>query len=164
MKTRCLIGIAVLLLAACARPDDNPVETRRATSLPPTTASPELSAIDSLIWRQPDSALAVLMDYLSDDGRDGVHTVSTNETFDNHYTQLLVSELLYKNDYEQTNRRDLQKAVTYFDSLVCGTPPSKGGGGIKKELSHPTNLAFLDARSHYINGVGYYENDSVVEA
>ena len=118
-------GIAcILLMAACTRPDNDLVETRHGTSQikqvpePVEGPSPKLQAIDSLIWRQPDSALAVLMDYLSDDGRDGVHTVSTNETFNNHYTQLLVSELLYKNDYKQTNREDLLQAVSYFDSLT----------------------------------------------
>jgi len=179
MKRMVWIGIVVfLVVAACTHPDDTPVETRRATSLPPTTVSPELSAIDSLMWRQPDSALAFLLRYFDTCCRDVSRNVSripnvlgdvsgnvsTTTEHDNHYAHLLLSELLYKNDYEQNNRRDLQKAVNYFDSLVCGTPPSKGGGGIKKDLSHPTNLAFLDARSHYINGVGYYENDSVVEA
>jgi hypothetical protein len=47
---------------------------------------------------------------------------------------------------------------------VREAPPFKGGGGIKKGHSSNPNLAFLDARSHYINGVGYYENDSMVEA
>ena len=116
-------GIAcILFLAACTRPDNNLVETRHGTSLQ-TIASPKLQAIDSLMWRQPDSALAVLLNYLSDDGKDAARHVSTDQTFDNHYTQLLVSELLYKNDCAQTNRKDLLKAVSYFDSLVCMTPP-----------------------------------------
>ena len=70
------------------------------------------------------------------------------DVFDGHYFQLLVAELLYKNDYQQSNRRDLRQAVAYFDSLVRKTP----------------DLVFLTARAHYINGVGYYERDSVVEA
>ena len=180
MKTRCLIGFAVLLLAACARPDNGIVETRRATSLQ-TTASLELSAIDSLMWRQPDSALALLLPYFDTCCRDVSRNVSripnvlgdvsgnvsTTTEYENHYAHLLLSELLYKNDYEQTNRRDLQKAVTYFDSLVRQAPPlQRGLGGLNKPQSHnqTPNLAFLDARAHYINGVGYYENDSVVEA
>ena len=51
---------------------------------------------------------------------------------------------------------------------MCGRLPlCKGGwGGLNKPQSHNQNpnLAFLDARAYYINGVGYYENDSVVEA
>ena len=169
-------GIAcILLMAACTRPDNDLVETRHGTSQikqvpePVEGPSQKLQAIDSLIWRQPDSALAVLMDYLSDDGRDGVHTVSTNETFDNHYTQLLVSELLYKNDYKQTNRKDLLQAVSYFDSLTLalGDRPHAFWRhcGLDPQSPKPNDdVVFLDARAHYINGVGYYEKDSVVEA
>ena len=66
-----------------------------------------------------------------------------------------MSELLYKNDYPQTNRRELQQALAYFDSISQVPEPVEG----------PSNrIAFLDARAHYINGVGYYENDSAVEA
>ena len=47
----------MLLLAACtSHKNGDAVETRRATSLP-TDVSPELSAIDSLMWQRPDSAL-----------------------------------------------------------------------------------------------------------
>ena len=146
-----------MLLAACTHSGDDLVETRHGTSLQ-TTASPELSAIDSLMWRQPDSALAVLMDYLSDNGRDGVHTVSTTTEYENHYGHLLLSELLYKNDYKQTNRRDLQKAVTYFDSLTLTlndtlSPKRLIAGKDPLSLTRNGSIAFLDARAHYINGV-----------
>ena len=171
-----VIGIllGMLSMAACARPDDDLVETRHGTSQikqvpePVEGPSQKLQAIDSLMWRQPDSALAVLLNYLSDDGKDAARHVSTDQTFDNHYTQLLVSELLYKNDCAQTNRKDLLKAVSYFDSLVCMTPPFKGVPERAGVSTHTRNrnddIAFLDARAHYINGVGYYERDSVVEA
>jgi tetratricopeptide (TPR) repeat protein len=62
---------------------------------------------------------------------------------DRHYANLLLAELLYKNYYEQTNRGELLKAVAFYDSVSC---------------------PFLAARAHYINGVGYYEHDSVVPA
>ena len=62
---------------------------------------------------------------------------------DDPYAQLLLAELLYKNYDGQSNRGDLLRAVGYFDTV---------------------GDAFLDARAHYINGVGYYENDSVAEA
>ena len=161
MKRWLHIAFAVVLavFSACNRP----VETRHGTSLP-SAASPQLQAIDSVMQQWPDSALALLLDC-----RDGVHTVSTDPT-DRHYYQLLLSEALYKNDSVQRNRKALQQAMAYFDSLVCGAPPPplKGGAqraGDSKKISNPTpNLAFLDARAHYINGVGYYERDSVVEA
>ena len=176
MRTRrFIIGLSVLLaLAACNHPDNDPVETRHGTSLPAIIASPELSAIDSLMWRQPDSALVELLNYLDNDSRDGACTVSTNETFDNHYAQLLASELLYKNDYAQTNRPALLQAVTYFDSLTFtlnDTPSPKrliAGSSFREggtlSLTRNDNLIFLDARAHYINAVGYYENDSIEPA
>ena len=181
MRTRhFIIGLSVLLaLSACNRPDTDPVETRRATSLPTIIASPELSAINSLMWHQPDSALACLIPYFdtcrdvacnvypenhNGNSEDVARYVSTNVAFNRHYAHLLLAELLYKNDYAQTNRPALLQAVRYFDSLVRPTPPFKGAGGIKKDLSQNPNLAFLTARAHYINGVGYYENDSLVPA
>ena len=165
MKRMVWIGIVVLLVvAACNRPDNNLVETRRTMPLPTTIASPELACIDSLMWRQPDSALACLIPYFDTCCRDAKFCVSTTTTFNRHYANLLLSELLYKNDYAQTNRPTLLQAVHYFNSLVREAPPFKGAGGIKKDHSQNPNLVFLDARAHYIYGVGYYENDSVVEA
>lgn len=114
-------------LASCGRPS---VGTEHASS-------PRLSAIDSLMWRQPDSAFSLLLAFAESPEADSL------DEFNGHYCQLLVSELLYKNDYEQTNREDLLKAVAYFDTV---------------------DNAFLAARAHYIKGVGYYERDSVVEA
>ena len=186
-----------MLLAACARPDNDLVETRHGTSQieqVPEPAVPEthrrvegpslaLSAIDSLMWRQPDSALALLLPYFdtccrdvacnvypensNDNSEDVARYVST--AYNRHYAHLLLSELLYKNDYAQTNRRDLQKAVNYFDSLTLtlnDTPSPKRLIAGKDPLSLTRNgsIAFLDARAHYINGVGYYERDSVVDA
>jgi hypothetical protein len=165
-------------MLACQRHDDNLVETRHGTSrieqVPEPVVpeqgrrvegpSPELSAIDSLMWHQPDSALACLIPYFDTCCRDAKFCVSTTTAYNRHYAHLLLAELLYKNDYAQTNRPALQQAVSYFDSLVRPTPPFKGAGGIKKRPQPNPNLAFLDARAHYINGVGYYENDSIVPA
>ena len=180
MKRLLSIGLLLLsLLVACTpKGDDGFVATRHGTSLP-TTSSPELAAVDSLLWRQPDSALALLQDYL--DCRDAAYNVSNaNDTiiedvaryvsttaYDRHYANLLLAELLYKNDYAQTNRAELLQAVGYFDSLVREAPPLKRGlGGLKttQSPSQPDIIAFLSARAHYINGVGYYEHDSVVPA
>ena len=96
-----------------------------------------LSQIDTLMWHQPDSAFAMLQEFASSAAADSL------DEFNGHYCQVLISELLYKNYYRQSNRKDLLKAVGYFDSIDDG---------------------FLAARAHYINGVGYAEKDSVVEA
>ena len=133
----------VLLLGACTSHS----ETRQGTSLPHASL-PELAAIDSLMWRQPDSALAVLQQFAASPKADSL------DEFNEHYCQLLISELLYKNDYGQSNRPALQQTVRYFDSLcLCK--------GVARNISA---IAFLDARAHYINGVGYYERDSAVDA
>ncbi|MBO4328855.1 MAG: hypothetical protein J5831_05510 [Bacteroidales bacterium] len=110
-------------------------------------ADTSLSAIDSLLWSQPDSAFARLQDF------DANHGIDSLDTFNRHYFHLLLSELLYKNDYPQTNRNELLQAEAFFDSLV-----STDGPRVRNDL------AFLDARVHYIDGVGYYEMDSVVPA
>ena len=141
--------IVLALLSACARPEDDLVETRHGTSLQ-TVASPTLSAIDSLMWRQPDSALTRLLPCFDTCCRDAKFCVSTATEYNCHYAYLLLAELLYKNDCEQTNRQDLQKAVYYFDSLCACRDAAR-------HVSTDPTLAFLDARAHYINGVGYYE-------
>ena len=77
----------------------------------------------------------------------------------NHYHSLLLSEALYKTYNPQLNRyrnetfreTSLQDAVHYFDSLAAQYPDND-------------DFIMLSARSHYMNGVGYYENDSVVDA
>ena len=106
-----------------------------------------LVAIDSLLWTQPDSAFVQLQDF------DANHAIDSLDPFNRHYFHLLLSELLYKNYCEQSNRSDLLNAVDYFDSLV-----EVGGNRIHSDL------VFLDARVHYIDGVGYYEQDSLVPA
>jgi len=157
MKRIFAIGwFVIALFAAC--------NAKKQAPEPVEGPSPTLSAIDSLMWRQPDSAFAILVDYLSDDGRDAARHVSTNEIFDNHYTQLLISELLYKNDYAQTNRRDLQKAMAYFDSIMQVPEPAIPEARRRVEGPSSKCCVFLDARAHYINGVGYYEKDSIVPA
>ena len=93
--------------------------------------------IDSLMWQQPDSALTVMLECAGSDEVD-----SLNE-FEGHYCQVLVAELLFKNDYGQSNREEVLKAVGYFDSIDDG---------------------FLAARAHYMNGVGFYEQGDLVNA
>ena len=130
--------------------------------------SPELSAIDSLLWQQPDSALTCLLPYF-DTCKDTQFSVSTATAYDRHYANLLLAELLYKNDYAQTNRPALRRAVAYFDSLTFtlndhSSPHRLIAGGDPLSPTRNDQLFFLSARAHYINGVGYYEHDSVVEA
>ena len=154
MKTYLHIVVLLsLMVVGCARTVDDRVEEVVAT---PSLL--KLSAIDSLMWRQPDSALAVMMEFTASPKADSL------DVFEGHYCQVLIAELLFKNDYGQSNREEVLKAVHYFDSVVgmdgedaCGKPDTRG-------VSVQERDAFLAARAHYMNGVGYYEYDSIVAA
>ena len=154
MKLKHLILFLAVVLAACST--RHPVETRPGTSLPNNMVCQQLQAIDSLMWQQPDSALMVLVDFATTPKADSL------SAFEGHYCQMLLSELLYKNDCEQSNREDLLKAVRYFDSIV-GADETDARKADTRGVSLRDRNAFLDARAHYINGVGFYERDSVVE-
>ena len=138
MKRLLFIGFlfGMVLLSACTStkaPGPAVAEHGRSVEGP----SPKLSAIDSLMWQQPDSALAVMLEFSASPEADSL------SEFEGHYCQVLIAELLFKNDYAQSNRTEVLKAVDYFDSI---------------------DNAFLAARAHYIKGVGYYERDSLIEA
>ena len=146
-KSLPVIGLfwVMALMVACSPSVKVPEDTRSVEG-----PSLELSAIDSLMWRQPDSALAQLQAFCNSPEADSL------DVFNGHYCQLLISELLYKNYAAQSNREKLLQAVAYFDSIMQVPEPVEGP-------SFERNV-FLAARAHYINGAGYYERDSVVEA
>jgi len=129
-----------------------------------TTAPEDLENIDSLMWKDPDSALKVMLEFAASPEADSL------DVFDGHYCQVLVAELLFKNDYGQSNREEVLKAVHYFDSIVgMDGADARGkadtrGVAVQKGVSVREREAFLAARAHYINGVGYYERDSLIEA
>ena len=126
-----------------------------------TTAHEALEGIDSLMWVQADSALKVMMEFAG-----SPEAESLNE-FEGHYCQVLVAELLFKNDYGQSNRKEVVKAVRYFDSIVDGADGRNADARDKADtrgVSVQGRDAFLAARAHYIDGVGYYERDSLIDA
>ncbi len=106
----------------------------------------DLIHIDSLMQHDPDSALQALLSWYS-----GYEVRGSSPDYNVNYHRLLLSEVLYKTGNPQYYRDSLQAAMRYFDSIF---------------LIYPQNdeIAMLTARSHYMNGVSYYENDSVVEA
>ena len=122
-----------MMVASCETPTTSPRPSPRGEGV--ASRTPE--NIDSLMWRQPDSAFAMLQEFASSAASDSL------DEFNGHYCQVLVAELLFKNYYAQSNRTEVLKAVGYFDTI---------------------DDAFLAARAHYIKGVGYYECDSLVEA
>ena len=143
-----------VLLLACGRQQEPVVEQPL-----PFTFDENLLRIDSLMQHDADSALMVLLSMdkacLVPTGYDDV-----SRTANACVGALLLSEALYKTYNPQLNRfvgvetchgASLQDAMQYFDSLYANYPKND-------------DLAMLSARSHYMNGVGYYENDSVVDA
>lgn len=135
-----LFGLAMLV--ACSKPTK--VEVPELVEGP----TKELATIDSLMWHQPDSALAVMMEFAGSEAADSLGE------FEGHYCQVLIAELLFKNDYGQSNREEVLKAVGYFDSIV----------DLHGADARGASLPFLDARAHYINGAGYYEQGDLVNA
>ncbi len=117
------------------------------------SAHAALAEIDSLMWRQPDSAFVLMQGFVVGP------EVETLDTFDWHYCQVLISELLYKNYKQQSNRNDLLRAVDFFDSLTSGNT-----GAYPRSVVLRKSYVFLDARAHYMNGVGFYEQGNVVQA
>ena len=118
-----------------------------------SSAHAALAGIDSLMWRQPDSAFVLLQGFVVGP------EMKTLDTFDWHYCQVLISELLYKNYKQQSNRNDLLRAVDFFDSLTSGNT-----GAYPRSVTLRKSYVFLDARAHYMNGVGFYEQGNVVQA
>ncbi len=135
--------VSVLLLS-CAEKQPEPVIAEPEPL--PFEFDGNLLAIDTLLQTDAGDALQKLLSF-------DTQSVIFNE----NYHKLLLSEALYKTDNPQDGfvethgRASLQAAMQYFDSLAAQYPADD-------------DLAVLAARSHYMNGVGYYENDSVVEA
>ena len=148
---KCLnvIGILLVLLLFpyCGGREAQPSEGKD------NNAHAALAGIDSLMWRQPDSAFVLLQEFVvSPEAKE-------LDTYDEHYCQVLISELLYKNYKQQSNRNDLLRAVDFFDSLTSGNT-----GAYPRSVTLRKSYVFLDARAHYINGVGFYEQGDVVQA
>ena len=145
MKRLFLILVPVLLLA-CGKQQEHVMEQPL-----PFTFDENLLQIDSLMQHDADSALQTLLSFRAQRG--------TPSTFNTNYQSLLFSEALYKTYNPQLNRyrnetfqkTSLHEAIRYFDSIYICYPKND-------------DLAMLSARSHYMNGVGFYENDSAVDA
>ena len=153
------LGLLLAVMVKCGDSPDSPALTG-STSQSGTATLEALEEIDSLMWKQPDSALTVMLEFAASPEADSLGE------FEGHYCQMLISELLYKNYYEQSNREELLKAVDYFDSIVAANEYKTASRRDASNASakNAQNIAFLDARAHYINGVGFYEKGDVVNA
>lgn len=141
------IVLALLLFPYCGGREAQPGEGKD------NNAHAALAEIDSLMWRRADSAFVLLQEFVvSPEAKE-------LDTYDEHYCQVLISELLYKNYKQQSNRNELLRAVDFFDSLTSGNT-----GAYLRSVVLRKSYVFLDARAHYINGVGFYEQGDVVQA
>ena len=148
------IIVLMVLVVGCKPPTTSPRPSLGGEGV----ASLMLENIDSLMWVEADSALKVMLEFAGSDEADSM------DAFEGHYCQVMIAELLYKNDYGQSNREEVLKAVHYFDSIVGMDGADARGKADARGASVQGRDAFLAARAHYINGVGFYERDSVVAA
>ena len=160
MKKLIYVVLMMMVVVGCERlPRPTATPSQRGTTSPRPSPGGEgvalrmLENIDSLMWKQPDSAFAMLQEFVV-----SPEAIDLDE-FNGHYCQLLISELLYKNYYGQSNREGLLHAVDYFDSLTEGIRGTDTRGVSLREQN-----AFIDSRAHYINGVGFYERGDMVNA
>ncbi len=139
----CILYLLLALFVACNKPQPELVVAELEPL--PFEFDENLQNIDTLLQSDATTALQELLSFRAPQER------GTSSNINAHYQALLTSEALYKTDNPQYYRNELQAAMRFFDSLA---------------VLYPTNddLAVLSARSHYMNGVGFYENDSIVEA
>ena len=149
------------LLLSCGKQPEPVVEPQPL----PFSFDGNLLRIDSLMQHDADSALVLLLDKAClvptgcDELSRNANACLAAADVNDDYRSLLLSEALYKTGNAQLNRfrcetfqeTSLQEAVRCFDSLAAQYPGSD-------------DIVVLSARAHYMNGVGFYENDSVVEA
>ena len=95
MKLIGYIGIVLMVLVVGCNPHTT---SPRPSPGGEGVASRTLENNDSLMWRQPDSAFAMLQEFASSEAADSL------DVFEGHYCQVLIAELLYKNYYKQSNR------------------------------------------------------------
>ena len=74
-----MVGLAMLV--ACSKP----VKVEVAEPVEGSTIA--LSQIDTLMWHQPDSALAVMMEFAASPKADSL------DVYNGHYCQVLITEL-----------------------------------------------------------------------
>ena len=137
-----MVGCGEGLPRPAATPSQRGTTSPRPSPEGEGVASLMLENIDSLMWRQADSALKVMLEFAGSDEVD-----SLNE-FEGHYCQVMVAELLFKNDYGQSNREEVLKAVGYFDSIVGMNGADARGASPQRGVSVQKRDAFLAARAH----------------
>ena len=105
---------------------------------------PRVVVLDSLLQQFPDSALIYYLEPLSEDSLSSPRK---------EYTNLMLSEAIFKLRREVAYCDELGSAMAYFDSVSSVYPDDK-------------DMSFLSARAHYMNAICVnhgliFEDDSV---
>ena len=82
------MGLLLAVMVRCGNSSHSPALTV-ATSQSGNATLEALKEIDSLMWKQPDSALTVMLKFAASPEADSLGE------FEGHYCQMLISELLY---------------------------------------------------------------------
>ena len=140
-----------MLLLSCAEKQPEPVIAEPEPL--PFEFDGNLQDIDTLLQTDAGDALQKLLSFDTQSviSTEAERSGEISAIFNENYHKLLLAESLFKTDNPQYYRIELQAAMQYFDSLAAHYPAND-------------DLTVLSARSHYMNGVGFYESDSIVEA
>lgn len=121
--------IAALLLtglgASCSRTLESEIDWQE-------NSVPRVVAVDSLLQRNPDSALRYLEWFYES------YSPVSSPAFE--YTSLMLSEACFKVRREVAHCNEVGAALAYFDSVSSVYP-------------HDKAMAFLSARAHYMNAI-----------
>ncbi len=134
MKMTCiLVGLLLIVLgASCSRTLESEISWQE-------NSAPRVVAVDTLLQHDPDSALRYLEWFYE--------KINPTWSPSAEYSGLMLSEACFKVRREVAYCDEVEKALTYFDSVSSVYPNDK-------------DMAFLSARSHYMNAICL--NDGII--
>ena len=128
-----LAGLLLIVLGtSCSRTLESEISWQE-------NSAPRVVAVDTLLQHDPDSALRYLEWFFENDYLTSSPSVE--------YSGLMLSEACFKVRREVAYCDEVEKALTYFDSVSSVYPNDK-------------DMAFLSARSHYMNAICL--NDGII--
>ena len=98
-----------------------------------------------MLTNKVDSALYNLLDI-----KDSINTYYNDPYLVNEY-HILLAEAQFKNQYKQSNDKEVEKATKFYDSLF-------------NIYKNDKDLSFQTARAHYYKAVGEMEEDNIIES
>lgn len=107
--------------------------------------SPKFKKTREMLTNKVDSALYNLLDI-----KDSINTYYNDPYLVNEY-HILLAEAQFKNQYKQSNDKEVEKATKFYDSLF-------------NIYKNDKDLSFQTARAHYYKAVGEMEEDNIIES